>query len=1046
MDRPQLDELTGARTRAELKGLLAALRNRAVVSDEPFAVAMLDLDHLKTVNDVYGHAAGDEAIRTIALRTMHALRSEDLLFRYGGDEFVVVLPATREAEAAAVMRRVRNHVIADPVQAGSWITLSLSIGVAGSDGADVGFTVDELLARADERLYAAKRSGRNTLVAKDGTHRTELNFAGTRLFGQDAAISQLDAFLAREASSSGSRADRVARLLGPDGAGFTRVMNEVEVRARLAGKAVRHINGEQTHANVHLRALEVAFAQELSADPSEENFAALLRQEAEAHGLVLLVEGGKWLDPASMRVITQRLEAGGALLLEALVDGEQGAFGPGRDVQLERLGIEDARNWLAAAGVGQAASGLVQTIHSLGDGLPGRIARIVTELRAGGALRTVDGRLTGDIEEVQRLTARMDFTGSGVRPKFRDWGTPLVGRTRLIETLLPALRSSRLVTLTGPGGVGKTRMAAQLGLELAADSPDGTAWVDLRAVRSVGQVPRAIAEALELDSTDDLEVIKALLKGQKHRLIMDEVDAIADEAGVLAELLSELPDLRLLLTSRMPLRISDELVIEVPELADNAALELLRQGMTRAGTVVAVGDAELEALVARTGSSPLALEMAAAWTRALTVEELTGALDAQPELLVEAPGLKPRTTRLIDVTRQLMSEREQEMLGVLTLIPAGFTAEAATEAAGASPFFLLALLERSLMRREGSRYTVHAAIAERFRAGLRDPDAARSRVARTWSALARRITAMKRDELTAAGYRKADAEMPNLVVAWQYLLERQDTELLWPLARLLRGYCDLRARRYQALELFTLADSQLAECNDVELRAWVRECLALYSIQLQRPEESREHIRTALELIADIESETTALIYNTAGMIVHMQPETDAALAIEYFGRSADLRARLGDAIGEAQARGNQAYVLADSKRPAEAQDALLGAVNAYRELGLKSGLVLAIWRLVGIYREFGLVGPAEALDLAMEGLEAAEAIGFTHGAKISAEQCGDLLEDLKDLRGAAAMCERAADWSRREDGADDEARLLGRAGTLRERALRSLVNPERAG
>lgn len=1025
------DDLTGALARAGLVDRLAVLHRAYLATGGHFAVAMLDLDHLKTVNDVYGHAAGDTALRTVAQRAMHVLRGDDELYRYGGDEFVIVFPNTTRADAAGVMRRVRHHIVANPIQTPEWITLTISVGVAASDEAAEGTRPDDLMARADRRLYQAKRAGRNAVAAADRPKEEGGGFTETRLFARDTELAAVDAFLGSEAESA---EERVLQLTGPAGAGFTRFLNEVAVRSRLAGRAVRHVVARPTHTSLHLRALELAYRDELGADASTDAVTAWLRNEAEAHGLVILLEGGQWLDSVSRRLLAERLRRGGTKLVEAAPEGTEPAFRESARLVLAPLSTKDAVAWLAAATGGSVEAATGEAIAQATHGLPSRLTRMVRALLEDGTLARGPEGLLGDPRQIATRAAGLSVGAVTPPVNLPAWDTPLVGRSRFIELTVPGVRAARLVVLTGPGGTGKSRLAAQLGLELATDAQGGTDWVDLRAVDRSEDLPQAVANALGLGAIDDLAALASELAGQRRRLVIDEADGIGHDAGILGELLRLAPELRLLVTSRMPLRLPDEMAVEVPELSTFAATELFRLGMARAGAQEPVPDDEIAELLERVGLSPLAVEMAAAWMRALTPSELKAELDRQPELLVEAPGLRPRTTRLIEVSRQLMSAVEQEMLGTLALLPAGFEAAQAREAVGASPFFLLALLERTLLRREGTRYTVHAAIAERFRAGLADPAAARLRVAAAWAKLAAQVEALSRQEKNLRGYRLVDAEKPNFVFAWGQLLDPPAPAQLWPLARLMRGYLNLRGRANEGLDMFSRAATALSGSADTELRGWVYECMALYAYMLRRDGEAREHVTAALELLQDHgDSDTLAMTLGTAGSLASVSGDVDGAIA--YYRRAAELRRLRGDAVGEAQAHGNVAFILADTDRTEEAAAALRSAITRHRELEHLSGLALALARLARLSRERGLAPLPEVLDTALESLAIAEQIGFPGCASLAAMQAAESLMAMERFSEAAEMFERSATWDEAQEAPDGAAQVRNRAREAREAA-----------
>jgi diguanylate cyclase (GGDEF)-like protein len=157
------DHLTLAYNARYLVPRLREEIDRARHTGAALSVAMLDLDHFKSVNDTRGHAAGDEILRVFADRVRGTTRGSDLLVRRGGEEFVLLLPATRAPQAFALAERIRASV-EEPIAiaTGAPLAQTVSIGVASWDG---GESADELVHRADVAMYQAKREGRNRVVA-----------------------------------------------------------------------------------------------------------------------------------------------------------------------------------------------------------------------------------------------------------------------------------------------------------------------------------------------------------------------------------------------------------------------------------------------------------------------------------------------------------------------------------------------------------------------------------------------------------------------------------------------------------------------------------------------------------------------------------------------------------------------------------------------------------------------------------------------------------------------------------------------------------------
>jgi two-component system, cell cycle response regulator len=160
------DQLTGLHNRRYMSRHLDTLIESAHRLEKPLAFLIFDIDHFKSVNDSHGHDIGEEVLREFAGRISANVRGIDLACRYGGEEFVVVMPDTDISFACQVAERLRKSVETTPFvisRAPHKLGITISIGIASSEGGTD--TADALLHRADQALYRAKRDGRNRVVA-----------------------------------------------------------------------------------------------------------------------------------------------------------------------------------------------------------------------------------------------------------------------------------------------------------------------------------------------------------------------------------------------------------------------------------------------------------------------------------------------------------------------------------------------------------------------------------------------------------------------------------------------------------------------------------------------------------------------------------------------------------------------------------------------------------------------------------------------------------------------------------------------------------------
>jgi two-component system, cell cycle response regulator len=218
------DRLTGIANREMLLTALAAEIERATRHYKPLAVAFIDIDRFKPVNDTYGHNSGDAVLRQVAGLIADNIRASDMCGRYGGEEFMLILPETTPEEALVLAEELRAIVMAEPLRIadGQRLGVTISVGIAGGRGSEL--QLDALVDRADAAMYAAKSLGRNrTYLFRDldegapvrrapisSEHRAAANAIGQ--WANDTATQALASVLAPQPHHRGRPSDMIASL------------------------------------------------------------------------------------------------------------------------------------------------------------------------------------------------------------------------------------------------------------------------------------------------------------------------------------------------------------------------------------------------------------------------------------------------------------------------------------------------------------------------------------------------------------------------------------------------------------------------------------------------------------------------------------------------------------------------------------------------------------------------------------------------------------------------------------------------------------------
>jgi len=289
------------------------------------------------------------------------------------------------------------------------------------------------------------------------------------------------------------------------------------------------------------------------------------------------------------------------------------------------------------------------------------------------------------LSSAERAALAADVRPRRVRTVLPAAPTPLLGRVDELTALAQAFGVARLVTLIGPGGVGKTRLALAMAERLGGDFPDGAVFVALASLSEPEQVLTAIADALglrELGTRPLREILHSYLRGRRMLLVLDNFEHLTAAAADIAELLAVAPRLTVLVTSRSPLHVRAEQVVALAPLAADAAVQLFCDRASQAAAPVSAEDAgAVAAICDRLDNLPLAIELAAARGRVLPPAALLARLDPTLSILDTAahdlPERQQTLRRTVEWSHALLGSAEQAMFRGLGVFSGGWTLDAA---------------------------------------------------------------------------------------------------------------------------------------------------------------------------------------------------------------------------------------------------------------------------------------------------------------------------------------------------------------------------------
>jgi predicted ATPase/class 3 adenylate cyclase len=628
-----------------------------------------------------------------------------------------------------------------------------------------------------------------------------------------------------------------------------------------------------------------------------------------------------------------------------------------------------------------------------------------------------------------------------------------IGREREVQGLASLIRggAARLVTLTGPGGSGKTRLSIEAAAELVGDHRAGTFWVELVSVRDPALVIDEIAGTLGAQ-----DGLAEHIGEREMLLVLDNLEQVIDAAPAIADLVEGCPNLVVLATSRERLRVRGEVEVEVHPLAGSDAVELFVARASLPGADDAVRE-----LCRALDEMPLAIELAAARAKVLPAAKILERLSQRLDLFTGGRDADPRQRTLrstIEWSYDLLDPGEQRLFARFAVFAGEATLSAAERVAGADLDTLGSLVDKSLVRRTDDRYwmfeTIREFALERLEASG-EAAATRRRHAEHFLALAEEAEPyLVRESLRRSGEwtDRIEEELDDIRAATDLFEAEADGESALRMAGALIWFSEERGRvpefrrrvewalaaeprpsPARAGALIALAglaswmgDRDVAKRAAEEALAWHRahgdtwrigddvHTLGVIAAESEDWETARAHFEEAARLLRDAGDEDYALwAMRSVGWTYH--DTGDLALAREIHEANLVRAREIGNRALEGTTLGVLGTILVADGRAQESFAFLEQAYRLHGEVGQPVEASVDVWRLAEALA--AVDRPEEAVGLASLSAALREEIGT--GVPWVDRKMGVLLDDLRERLGPAAF-DRA--WERGKRLAPDDA------------------------
>lgn len=590
-------------------------------------------------------------------------------------------------------------------------------------------------------------------------------------------------------------------------------------------------------------------------------------------------------------------------------------------------------------------------------------------------------------------------------PRIAAPPTAFIGRDAELAAVMARLRdpACRLLTIVGPGGIGKTRLALQAALEWQKAEAGDVAMVLLAHVGVADQLAPAVAEALGITLPPRLAPDAGLLFMLRDRallLILDNMEHLLDSAPLLAAIMREAPSVRLLATSRERLRLTSEWVFELKGLSlprndsraaidRSDAVHLFAERVRQLAAEPALSGNNLQAVAhicRQLGGSPLGIELAASWCRALSPNEIAADLTRGLDLLSRTDrDADPRHRSMRVVFEQswaFLPPEEQHALARMSVFRGGGDRQAVTHIAQTSLATLTELLDKSLLRREESggatRYTLHELVRQFAAEKLaRDPIDQNATEQRHMAFYANYLQSafLPNADTSTAPWRRVQTDIDNLHVAWSHAVATRNVATLQSMARGLMTLFDAQGVGQEGIVLLERAAEALStDAAAAGARGRILGWLGYLLFRASRKEEGAARVQQGMALMQDDESAIGLgdLLHNLAWFDFFAG---NIVAARAQWARAERVAIASGDVFIELWATLMKSVAETFLGQYAAAETEVLACLARWRQLKLNRGITSSLTALSEIVRLLGRHSEAEryareALHLGIEGLD----------------------------------------------------------------------------